>query len=85
VVIVRDSEEEALAALPQSYRRVSREVTDHTSEIVRPITGTRQQVVERLRGHIDTGMDGMVLSCAAQDRNAEHVTLLGGLAREAYG
>jgi F420-dependent oxidoreductase-like protein len=85
VVIVRDSEEEALAALPESYRHVSREVTDHMSETVRPITGTRQQVVERLREHIDTGIDGMVLSCAAQDRNAEYVTLLGGLAREAYG
>jgi hypothetical protein len=71
--------------LPESYRHVSREVTDHMSETVRPITGTRQQVVDRLREHIDTGIDGMVLSCAAQDRNAEYVMLLGGLAREASG
>lgn len=84
VVIVRDTEHEAYAALPESYRNVSREVTDHMSETVRPIIGTREQVVESLREYIATGVDGMVLSCVAEDRNAEYVKLLGEIADEAY-
>jgi F420-dependent oxidoreductase-like protein len=83
VVIVRDSEREAYEAMPPSYRDVSTAVTDHMSQTVRPIIGTRAQVVGRLREYIETGVDGMVLSCVAQDRNAEYVKLLGDIAQEA--
>ena len=59
-------------------------MTDHLSETVRPIAGTREQVVEQLRQHLDTGVDGMILSCAGEDRNAEYVELLGDVAKEAF-
>jgi F420-dependent oxidoreductase-like protein len=84
VVIVRDSEKEAYEAMPEAYRNISTEVTDHLSETVRPIVGTRGQVVERLREHLETGIDGMVLSCAAQDRNGDYVELLGDVAKEVF-
>jgi F420-dependent oxidoreductase-like protein len=83
VVIVWETEEQALAAMPEAYRHISTEVTDHLSETVRPIAGTRDQVVEQLRQHLDAGVDGMILSCAGEDRNAEYVELLGDVAREA--
>jgi F420-dependent oxidoreductase-like protein len=84
VVIVRDTEDQAYAAMPPAYRDISQEVTDHMSDTVRPIFGTREQVVARLREHVATGIDGMILSCAGEDRNAEYVQLLGELGREAY-
>jgi F420-dependent oxidoreductase-like protein len=85
LVIVRDSAEEAYQAMPAAYRQIAQEVTDHLSETVRPIAGTRRQVVDDLRRHLDAGIDGMVLSCAASDRNAAYVELLGEIAAEAYG
>jgi F420-dependent oxidoreductase-like protein len=84
VVIVRDTEDQAYEAMPPAYREISQEVTDHLSDTVRPIFGTREQVVHRLREHIAAGIDGMILSCAGEDRTAEYVQLLGELAREAY-
>jgi F420-dependent oxidoreductase-like protein len=85
VVIVRDSTEEAYEAMPAAYREIAQEVTDHLSETVRPIAGTRRQVVDQLRRHLEAGIDGMILSCAASDRNAGYVELLGEIAAEAYG
>jgi F420-dependent oxidoreductase-like protein len=85
VVIVRETEKRALAAMPEAYRHISSEVSDHLSEPVRPIAGTREQVVAQLREHLAAGIDGMILSCAAEDRNAEYVELLGDVAREAFG
>ncbi len=84
VVIVRKTEQQARAAMPEAYRHISTEVTDHLSETVRPIAGTREQVVEQLRQHLDTGVDGMILSCAGEDRNAEYVELLGDVAKDAF-
>jgi len=85
LVIVRDSAEEADQAVPAAYKEIAPEVTDHLSETVRPIAGTRAEVVDQLRRHLEAGIDGMILSCAAADRNARYVELLGELAAEAYG
>jgi F420-dependent oxidoreductase-like protein len=85
LVIARDSTEEAYEAMPASYREIAQEVSDHLSETVRPIAGTRREVVEQLRRHLDAGIDGMILSCVASDRNAAYVELLGEIAAEAYG
>jgi F420-dependent oxidoreductase-like protein len=84
VVIVRDTERSAYDAMPDSYRNISTEVTDHLSETVRPIYGTREQVVEKLHEHADTGIDGMIMSCAAPDRCAEYVRLLGEIGKEVF-
>jgi len=85
IVVVRDTEAEARAAVPEAYRRaepteVARNLAAHTG----PIAGTRDQAVELLRAHLDTGVDGVILSCVAEDRNAEYVELLGDLAAEAF-
>ncbi|HEY8523830.1 MAG TPA: TIGR03560 family F420-dependent LLM class oxidoreductase [Acidimicrobiales bacterium] len=84
IVVVRDTEAEARAAVPAAYRRaepteVARNLAAHTG----PIAGTRDQVVELLRAHLDAGLDGVVLSCVAQDRHPDYVEMLGELAREA--
>lgn len=85
VVIVRDTEREAVQAMPEAYRDISSEVSDTLSDTVRPIYGTREQVVEKLQEHVPTGIDGMVMSCAGEDRNAEYVALMGEIGREVFG
>jgi F420-dependent oxidoreductase-like protein len=82
VVIVRPTEREAVAAMPEAYRHLSREVTDHLSETVRPFCGTRSQVVDQIGACLAAGVDGMVLSCAGEDRTADYVELLADLAGE---
>jgi F420-dependent oxidoreductase-like protein len=84
VVTVRGTEQEARAAIPESYRDVPAEVTDHLSETVRPIAGTRAQVVDQLGRHLASGIDGMILSCAAEDRHPDYVELLADVASEAF-
>jgi F420-dependent oxidoreductase-like protein len=85
LVIVRDSEREALQAIPPAYRDISTEVTDNLSETVRPIFGTQEQVLEKLQEHAATGIDGMVMGCAAEDRRPEYIEFLGELGREVFG
>jgi F420-dependent oxidoreductase-like protein len=84
LVIVRDSEREALEAIPPAYRDISTEVTDNLSETVRPIVGTRQQVLEKLHEHAASGIDGMIMGCAAVDRSPDYVQFLGELGREVF-
>jgi F420-dependent oxidoreductase-like protein len=84
LVIVRDSEREALEAMPEAYRHISSEVTDHLAETVRPIYGTRQQVVEKLHQCVESGINGMVMGCAASDRNTDYIELLAELGGEAF-
>ncbi len=76
VVIVRDTEEEAEAAMPDVYR--SR--PPRTQPVV---MGTRLQVAEQLRARLEAGIDGLMLSCAAQDRRPEYAEVLAEVAAEA--
>lgn len=76
MVSVRDTAAAAQEALPPPYRG---------QEPVGVIAGTPDDVIARLREHLATGLDGLVLSCPPQNRTGEHVELLGALAQEAFG
>jgi F420-dependent oxidoreductase-like protein len=85
LVIVRDSEREAFDAQPETYRNISTEVTDNLAETVRPVYGTEDQVREKLQELAATGIDGMIMGCAPQDRNPDYVGYLAQLGHEAFG
>jgi F420-dependent oxidoreductase-like protein len=83
-VIVRESTEKAWEAVPAPYRSALGEAAHNLAAHAGPIYGTRDQVLEQLVAHLEAGIDGFVLSCAAVDRNGEYVEMLGELAAEAF-
>jgi alkanesulfonate monooxygenase SsuD/methylene tetrahydromethanopterin reductase-like flavin-dependent oxidoreductase (luciferase family) len=74
-VIVRDTEEEAEAAVPAVFR-------DNPSRL-HPVAGRRERVVEMLRDLLEAGADGLVLSCVQGDGTAGYIRSLADLAAEA--
>jgi F420-dependent oxidoreductase-like protein len=83
-VIVRDSTEKAWEAVPAAYRSALGEAAEHLAAHGGPIYGTRDQVLDQMVAHLEAGIDGFVLSCAAEDRHGEYVEMLGELAAEAF-
>ncbi len=75
MAIVRDTAEEAEAAMPAIYQ-------DNPSPL-RPIAGTREQVVTQFRDLLAAGADGLILSCVQGDGTPGYIALLADLAAEA--
>jgi F420-dependent oxidoreductase-like protein len=77
MVIVRDTLEEAEAAMPAIYQ--------NNPSPLRPVAGTRAQVVTLLRDLLAAGADGLILSATETDCRPEYIALLAELAAEAQG
>jgi alkanesulfonate monooxygenase SsuD/methylene tetrahydromethanopterin reductase-like flavin-dependent oxidoreductase (luciferase family) len=75
MVIVRDTPDEAEAAIPAIYQG--------NPSPLRPVAGTRQQVVWLMRDLLEAGVDGLILSCAEDDCRPEYIAMLAELAAEA--
>jgi F420-dependent oxidoreductase-like protein len=84
-VVVRDTEAEAWEAVPLAYKTTAQDVADNMASHSLAIAGTREQAVEQLAACLDAGLDGFVLGCSPEDRNAEYVELLAEVAGEAFG
>jgi F420-dependent oxidoreductase-like protein len=77
MVIVRDTLEEAEAAMPAIYQ--------NNPSPLRPVAGTPAQVVTLLRDLLKAGADGLILSATELDCRPDYIALLSELAAEARG
>jgi F420-dependent oxidoreductase-like protein len=75
MVIVRESEQEAEAAMPAVFRA--------NPSPLRPVAGTQGQVVEMLRRLLEAGADGLILSCVQGDGTPQYIAKLAELAAAA--
>jgi alkanesulfonate monooxygenase SsuD/methylene tetrahydromethanopterin reductase-like flavin-dependent oxidoreductase (luciferase family) len=75
MVIVRDTPDEAEAAIPAIYQG--------NPSPLRPVAGTREEVVRLMRDLLEAGADGLILSCAEDDCRPEYIAMLADLAAEA--
>ncbi len=77
MVIVRDTLEEAEAAMPAIYQ--------NNPSPLRPVAGTPAQVVTLMRDLLAAGADGLIFSATEADCRPEYIALLADLAAEARG
>jgi F420-dependent oxidoreductase-like protein len=75
MVIVRDTPDKAEAAIPAIYQG--------NPSPLRPVAGTREQVISVMRGLLEAGADGLILSCAEDDCRPDYIAMLAELAVEA--